>query len=387
MHKFRAAMVGCGALAQTVHLPNMKKNPRIELVVTCDCDANTAESCRDRFGSERFETDWQDVVAASDVDLIVLATHTNLRGDLIVPALRAGKPVYTEKPLSTSRKEMLQIVHTFRETGVPVCVGHNRRSSTAVIEFKRLLDKARVETSATSPSVEWSSGTREKLPEEKQLQLLIRVNDDARSCKDWVFWDEDGVMFAEMVHFIDLALWFNTAHPVRVFAEGSCRGNFTLVIKFDDGSITTLQHTMVGNFDYPKELIEATVNNVTIAMDQHIEVRQLGMLGEPVMQTFPYADTCDWANERGMNGYMRSVAKEQKRAAAEGRNARWLNVNKGHYVHLDRFLTHIENGGENPCDVESAVPVNRIASKLLESARSGMPIQVGPEDWHLPNMG
>ena len=46
----------------------------------------------------------------------------------------------------------------------------------------------------------------------------------------------------------------------------------------------------------------------------------------------------------------------------------------------------IEGKGENPCDVESAVPVNRIAIKFLESARLGMPVAVGPEDWRLPEV-
>jgi len=280
---------------------------------------------------------------------------------------------------------MIEIVQASRKTGVPVCVGHNRRSSPAMLEFARLLAKAKSSV-GTSPSIDRRQDSGKRLPEENQLQVLMRVNDDSRSWKDWIFWDEDGIMFAEMVHFIDLALWFNDAHPVRVFAEGSCRGNFTLVMKFDDGSITTLQHTMVGNFDYPKELFEATVNNVTIAMDQHIEIRQMGMPDEPVIRTFPYAHGCEWASEQGMTGYMRSVEAERSRAKTAGESPRFLNVCKGHYEHLDRFLDHIEGSGENPCGVESAVAVNVLAAKFLESARLGIPIAVLPEDWHLPAM-
>lgn len=383
MKKHRVAVVGCGALAQFVHLPNIMSNPRMELVTTCDINEDTAKMCREQYGAQRHETDWNDVVNASDIDLIVLATHTNLRGQLIIPALKAGKPVYTEKPLSASRSEMVEIVRTSRATEVPVCVGHNRRSSPAMLQFRRLMNKAKSGVTATRPSIERSS-SRRPLPEESQVQILMRVNDDARSWKDWIFWDEEGIMFAEMVHFIDLALWLNDAYPVRLFAEGSCRGNFTLMLRFSDGSITTLQHTMVGNFDYPKELFEATLNNITVAMDQHIEVRQLGMPDEPVLQTFPYAEGCEWAEEHGMTGYMHSVHKEQRRALESGEPARFLNVNKGHYDHLNRFLDHIEGKGENPCNVESAVPVNRIAAKFLESARLGIPVAVGPEDWHLP---
>ena len=355
----------------------------MELITACDVSEDTAKMCCEKHGAQRHETDWNVVVKASDIDLIVLVTHTNLRGRLLVPALRAGKPVYTEKPLSASRSEMEEIVRASRATGVPVCVGHNRRSSPAMLQFRRLMNKAKSEVAATRPSVD-RAGSRTPIPEESQLQILMRINDDARSWKDWIFSDEEGIMFAEMVHFIDLALWLNDAYPVRLFAEGSRRGNFTLILTFGDGSITTLQHTMVGNFDYPKELIEATLHNTTVAMDQHIEVRQLGMPDEPVLQTFPYAQGCEWAEELGMTGYMHSVAREQRRALKSGEPARFLNVDKGHYDHLDRFLDHIEGRGENPCDVESAVPVNRIAIKFLESARLGIPVAVVPEDWRLP---
>jgi len=385
MKIYRTAVVGCGALAQAMHLPNIRQNPRTRLAVTCDISRDAAAGCKEKFGAERFETDWRKVAEADDIDVIVLATHTNLRGELIIPALLAGKPVYTEKPLSIHRQEMVDIVKTSRETGVPVCVGHNRRSSPAMLEFKRLLSKAESGMIPPDASVDRRAG-RKPIPEEGQMQILMRINDDARSWKEWIFWDEEGIMFAEMVHFIDLALWMNKGYPVKLYAEGSCRGNFTLIMRFNDGSITTLVHTMVGNFEYPKELFEATSNNITVAMDQHVEVRQMGLADEPALSVFPYAKESSWAAETGMTGYIHTIEQEQKAAQRERRAPRPLIVDKGHYRHLDRFLDFLEGRGENPCDVESAVPVNRIAAKFLESARLGTPVAVGPEDWHLPQM-
>lgn len=383
MTKHRMAIIGCGAIAQGAHFPNAQANPRIELICACDINRSVAEQCCARFGVQRAESDWRKVVESRDIDVIVLATQHSIRGEVIIPALRHGKPVYTEKPLAPSRKEMFAIVSACRETNVPVCVGHNRRSSPAIMEFMRLLDKAWQTQGATPPTVDRST-ERKRIAEEKQMQLLIRVNDDIRSWKGWIFQDEEGVIFAEMVHFIDLALLFNRSRPVRVFAEGSARGNFTMILRFADGSITTLCHTMTGNFDYPKELFEATVHNVTIAMDQHIEIRQSGLEDECALKTFPFAKACAWAKEQGMTGYFHELIGERQRAKKAGEKPRWLNVNKGHYAHMDRFLDHLEGHGPNPNDVESAVPVNLITLKLLESVRLGLPVAVGPEDWQIP---
>jgi predicted dehydrogenase len=387
MRKHRVAVVGCGALAQGTHLPNCQKNPRTELAVVCDINKEAAEMCAKKFGAGRVETDWRRVVDAKDIDLCVLCTHTNLRGEFIIPAVEAGKPVYTEKPLAPSVKEMTDIIAASRRTKIPVCVGHNRRSSPAMLEFKRLFDKAKASNGGFGAAVD-RMGQREPIPEELRTQLFIRVNDDSRSWKHWVFFDTEGIIYAEMVHFIDIALWLNAPnYPVRVFAEGSPRGNFTIIIRFSDGSLSTLVHTMVGHFDYPKELFEITTKNITVAMDQHIEVRQVGMTGEPAIKFFPYAPGSEWAKEQGMTGYMREVGAELKRAMETGLPRRWLNVNKGHYENLDRFMDHIEGRGENPCDVAGAVAVNRVAMKVLDSARLGMPVTVNPEDWHIPNLG
>lgn len=380
----RVAIVGCGAIAQAIHLPNVARNPRVELVAVCDRKREVARRCSVEFGAQRVEDDWRCIVAADDVDLIILATHTNLRGELIVPALESGIPVYTEKPLASTPKEMDDIVAAGKRTGVPVCVGHNRRSSPAMLEFKRLVDRVLSSGTATPPSVDRSHG-RGKAPEENQIQFLIRINDDSRSWKDWIFDDPQGIMFAEMVHFIDIALWLNPGKPVKVLAEGSQRGNFVLVFRFDDSSITTIHHTMVGHFDYPKELFEFTARNFTVAMEQHIEIRQTGFRDEPAVRTFGYPEASSWVRERGIVGYVRETRAEQKRAENVNEFPRWIQVDKGHYQHLDRFLTHIEGGGPNPCGAESAVPVTQLALGCLESAGKKEAVSVGGEvgGWRL----
>ena len=387
MHVHRIAVVGCGAFARGWHLPNILASPRAELAVICDADPQTADECRRSFGAGRAATDWHEVVDDPTVDLIVLATHTNLRGDLIIPALKAGKPVYVEKPLANTEAEMLKIVQAVRETGVPVCVGHNRRSSPAILDLKRLLDKALSSPGGGLPSVDRShGGERQTLPEEQQIQMLIRVNDDCRSWKDWIYSDRYGILFAEMVHFIDVSLWLNPSPPIRVLAEGSARGNFTLVIRFQDGSLTTIQHTLAGHFDYPKELFEVSANHVTLVVDHHVELRQRGLVDEPFRKTYPFVQDTDEQAGDGIEGFHRAVTRSFEEARTAGTRPAFISPNKGHAAHLDRFLDCVEGRGENPCDVAGAVVVTRITLKLLESIRLGFPLPVGPEDWHIPDV-
>ncbi len=378
----RAAVVGCGALANSAHLPNIKKSDMFELQVACDSRADAAAAAATKYGAKRTSTDWHEVVAADDVDLIVLCTHTSLRGELICEALRQDKPVYTEKPLANSRAEMMEIFRAAEQTGVPVCVGHNRRSAPGVLEFKRLIEKARAEGADRGAIIDRNTGKRSRLAEEEQMQLLLRVNDDIRTWKLWIFEDQEGIILAEMVHFIDLALWLNASRPVEAFACGSPRGNFTEIIRFQDGSIATLQHSMVGNFDYPKELFEASLRNVTIALDHHMEVRQRGLESEPFRTCFhgyPGAN----GDRQGIDVFHERVDLEQE-AQGRGTTVDLPSVlTKGHREHLERFGQHILGNGSNPCPVTSAIVVTNIALKLLESCRLGIPVKIGPEDTDL----
>ena len=384
MKKLRAAVVGCGALANGAHLPTIQASPMFDLVVTCDKIEAQAQAAKDRWGAKRMTTDWHEVVTAKDVDLIVLCTHTSLRADLICEAVRHGKPVYSEKPLADSQAEMFRILHAVHETGGKVCVGHNRRSSPSVLEFKRLVELARKQGADRGAIIDRNTGLRAPIQEESQMQLLLRVNDDIRTWKGWIFDDEYGIMLAEMVHFIDLALWLVAADPVQVYACGSPRGNFTQIISFRDGSIATLQHTMVGNFDYPKELFEATLRNVTIANEHHLEVRQRGLEKEPFCTIYPMDAGGKLTKKTGLPGFYEATEKLQEyRRRGEKLPMPYVGPCKGHRAHLERFGLHVMGKGENPCPVESAIVVTRVALKLVESARLGLPVKLNPEDYDL----
>ncbi len=383
----RAAVVGCGALANGAHLPNIQKSDILDLAVACDVNKEQAEYAAERWGAGRVSLDWQEVVKAGDVDLIVLCTHTSLRADLICAAAEAGKPVYTEKPLADSREEMIRILRAVQQTNTPVCVGHNRRSSPAVLEFRRLAQLARAQGADREAIIDRNTGMRQPIAEEGESQLLLRVNDDIRTWKGWVFDDEYGIMLAEMVHFIDLALWMMPAPPIQVYACGSPRGNFTQVIQFRDGSIATLLENVVGNFDYPKELFEFTARNVTVCCDHHLEVRQRGLDSEPFRTCFDLAQGGELTQSKGMPAFHEACdALHELRKAGKELPVACVGPNKGHKEHLERFARHIQGQGENPCPVQSAIVVTRVALKLLESARTGLPIKVLAEDYDLPTM-
>jgi predicted dehydrogenase len=76
--------------------------PEIRLVSIADVNAQLAEATAKRFGYERFDTSWQAIVEADDIDVVSVVVANFLHREIVEALLAAGKHVLCEKPLSDS---------------------------------------------------------------------------------------------------------------------------------------------------------------------------------------------------------------------------------------------------------------------------------------------
>lgn len=74
--------------------------PDLELVSICDIAGDLAASTAARYGFARHDTDWQDIVDATDVDIVSVVVANSLHQQIVEALLAAGKHVLCEKPLT-----------------------------------------------------------------------------------------------------------------------------------------------------------------------------------------------------------------------------------------------------------------------------------------------
>ncbi len=110
-------------------------------------DAARAQDAATRLGWEESATDWQEVVARDDVDLVDICTPGHTHAEIAIAALAAGKHVLCEKPLANTvaeAEEMAAAAERAAADGVRAMVGFTYRRVPAVALARRLVQEGRI---------------------------------------------------------------------------------------------------------------------------------------------------------------------------------------------------------------------------------------------------
>jgi len=116
--------------------------PRMKVI--CGRNRANVEQAARQLGWEEAATDWRDVVARKDVDLVDVVTGGDTHAEISIAAAQAGKAVFCEKPLARSVEEADAMLAAVKKAGVANMVCHNYRRAPAVTLAKRLIDEGRV---------------------------------------------------------------------------------------------------------------------------------------------------------------------------------------------------------------------------------------------------
>ena len=135
--KIRLGVIGVNGRGKGM-ASGLAKMPECEITYICDVDSRAMESCiamiRDITGkSPKGEKDLRKLVQAEDVDGVVIATPDHWHVPAAVLAMREGKHVYLEKPISHSPSENETILEAAAKYGTVVQGGNQRRSWPNVV--------------------------------------------------------------------------------------------------------------------------------------------------------------------------------------------------------------------------------------------------------------
>jgi predicted dehydrogenase len=233
--KLGVAVCGIGWCASQ-HIAAFLHNPHTEVTWLCARDVDRARANLARYGvavpDARITTSYDDVLAASDVDIVSIATPNHLHATQAVAAARAGKHLLLEKPTGLDVEELVQVRDAVRGAGVRTIVSFELRYNP-FLAFARWLrtdgwlgEIRFARTQYLSRVTDWYSGWPWVRTRESGRSHLLAAGCHAVDALRWCSGLEPDVVSALHTYFTE-GYEFPTSIVANMTLGGSALGHVT----------------------------------------------------------------------------------------------------------------------------------------------------------------
>jgi polar amino acid transport system substrate-binding protein len=260
----RAGVIGAGSFSQRVLMPALR-DAGFSLEAVASATGLSARAAAERFAFSTVTTP-DDLLAADDVDVVVVASRHDSHAEYAMRGLASGKPVFVEKPPALSFDE-LNGLRKAAAHGL-LWVGFNRRFAPLAIAMREYI-----------------------APADRPVELLYRVAAGRLPADHWLNDADDGGgrLLGEGCHFVDFACWFMGGLPADVQATVYNPGGplmlaqrFAINLTFANGSLATILYGSESAPGVNKELVEAHCDRRSARLDDFRRLQLLGSKSEDI---------------------------------------------------------------------------------------------------------
>ena len=316
-------VVGAGNFTKMTMLPALKSTGAGYKYVA-SAGGVTANALAKKFGFTHSTTDYKQILNDSEVDLVLITTRHNLHASMVLEALRAGKHVFVEKPLTIVKTQLDDIINVYQSNPrvKSLSVGFNRRFSPHIQKAKQLLGNSNT-----------------------PINMIATMNAGFIPPEVWVH-DMNiggGRIIGEACHFIDLMIFLNGSKVQRVYmsALGSSpeenTDNAIITLKFENGSQGVINYFSNGSKAYSKERLEVYSQGRTLIMDNFRKTEGFGFKGFSSLKT---------------------------------------KLDKGHKAQFDLLIKSVKEGGKSLIPFDELVNTTKASFAALESLQTNSTILV-----------
>lgn len=326
------AILGAGRIGQ-LHAGNIRLNPRARLGYVYDPHAESARRMAAATGARVASVD--EILAAKDVDGVLITAPTTSHIALLTAAVKAGKPALCEKPLSLDVTEASGAVTSLRAAGARCMLGFHRRYDP---QFRAAHERIR----------DGAIGA--------VFQMTISSHSAAIPSDDYIL-NSGGLFRDQSIHDLDIARFLLGEEFRSIYAVGECMIDERIG---RHGDIDTAMITMVSQSG-----CQVHINNGRFSpfgYDQRIEI--LGTKAAIFIEN-ARRNTLVRADE---NGFSRSIPVYSFIERYES----------AYRAELDAFLRFVKDGKEPVADQNDGLQAQLLSEAALESLRKGAPVRLDP---------
>lgn len=181
LRKLKIGFVGVGGMGQMAHLSNYAAlDGQCEVVALAEPRPRMAKLVASRYGVPHVFENHLELIRHADVDAIVAPQQFRYHHAIIPDILRAGIPVFTEKPLALTVETGRELVRAGEETGTLHMVGYHKRSDPAMEYARKVVDEWKTSGDygemtyirITMPPGDWIAGADKPLLTDEKYPVL-----------------------------------------------------------------------------------------------------------------------------------------------------------------------------------------------------------------------
>ena len=116
-----------------------KNNPDVEIVAAYEADEKARNAAQKNLGVQFTHDSYEEMLKEKSIDVVVIGDYFGIRGSLAIAALKAGKHVYSDKPICTSISELDEIERLSKEKNLKVGLMLDMRYNLLVQPIRKFL--------------------------------------------------------------------------------------------------------------------------------------------------------------------------------------------------------------------------------------------------------
>jgi predicted dehydrogenase len=234
MNKLNLAVVGCGDIAGFTALVS-KLVPQVKLSACCDVNAERAQAFAKRHHIPHVFTDYNELLDKSKTDAVYLAVPHHLHYEMILCAVKSGKPVFVEKPVTRTLSEGIKLIEAIANTKVGV--NYQYRYDSGCYALAQAIRSGRLgQIHSIRINIPWHR-TQKYFDGAAWHKTLAQAG--------------GGTLITQGSHFLDVALWALGEAPVSAMGY--------IATPLFDVEVDTLAHGII-------ETSDGTLINITSSM-------------------------------------------------------------------------------------------------------------------------
>jgi UDP-N-acetylglucosamine 3-dehydrogenase len=223
MDRLRIGVIGLGWFGE-IHCETIMGVPNLELAALCTRRPDRLAEQARKFGVKKTYADYRAMLADKDIDAVSIVTMWDQHTEPAVAALEAGKHVFLEKPMASTREDCRRIMAAAKASAGILQIGHICRFNPRYRMAKQAIDEGRIGKIVAMQS-------RRNIPAAWTPTILEKI----------------GPIVGDAIHDTDLMLWFTGDRVVSAYAQTVSVRNLKhpdigqTMYRFSGGATATLE--------------------------------------------------------------------------------------------------------------------------------------------------